>query len=36
MDHFGEVAKMDYMLKKYKMAVEDIVEAAVQVIKKKT
>ncbi|RCX20089.1 transketolase [Anaerobacterium chartisolvens] len=34
-DHFGEVAKTDYLLKKYKMTAEDIVEAAFEVIKKK-
>jgi transketolase len=34
-DHFGEVSKSDYLLKKYKMTAEDIVEAAVAVIKKK-
>ena len=34
-DHFGEVARMDYLLKKYKMTAEDIAEAAVDVIKKK-
>ena len=34
-DHFGEVAKTDYLLKKYKMTAEDIVEAALAVIQKK-
>jgi len=34
-DHFGEVAKTDYLLQKYKMTAEDIVNAAVTVIKKK-
>lgn len=34
-DHFGEVAKTDYLMKKYKMTAEDIVEAAVAVMKKK-
>lgn len=34
-DHFGEVAKTDYLLKKYKMTDEDIVEAAMEVIRKK-
>ena len=34
-DHFGEVASMDYLMKKYKMTAEDIVEAAKEVIKKK-
>lgn len=34
-DHFGEVAKADYLLKKYKMTAEDIVEAALEVISKK-
>ena len=31
-DHFGEVAKSDYLLKKYKMTSEDIVQAALNVI----
>lgn len=34
-DHFGEVASMSYLMKKYKMTAEDIVEAAKEVIKKK-
>lgn len=34
-DHFGEVAKMDYLMKKYRMTAEDIATAAVEVIKKK-
>jgi transketolase len=34
-DHFGEVASMAYLMKKYKMTAEDIVEAAKEVIKKK-
>ena len=34
-DHFGEVAMMDYLKKKYKMTAEDIVEAAKEVIKNK-
>jgi len=34
-DHFGEVASMAYLMKKYKMTAEDIVEAARDVIKKK-
>lgn len=34
-DHFGEVATMDYLKKKYHMTVEDIVAAALEVIKKK-
>lgn len=31
-DHFGEVAKMDYLKKKYKMTAADIVSAAKEVI----
>lgn len=31
-DHFGEVAKMDYLKKKYHMTAEDIVKAAKEVI----
>jgi transketolase len=34
-DHFGEVAKMDYLKKKYHMTVEDIVEAVKAVVKLK-
>lgn len=34
-DHFGEVAKMDYLKKKYHMTAEDIVAAAKEVITKK-
>lgn len=34
-DHFGEVAKLDYLMKKYKMTAEDIAKAAKEVIKKK-
>jgi transketolase len=34
-DHFGEVAKMDYLKKKYHMTAEDIVAAAKQAISKK-
>lgn len=34
-DHFGEVAKMDYLKKKYHMTAEDIVAAAKEVIAKK-
>ncbi len=34
-DHFGEVAKLDYLKKKYHMTANDIVEAANQVIAKK-
>jgi transketolase len=34
-DHFGEVAKMDYLKKKYHMTAEDIVAAAKEVISKK-
>ena len=31
-DHFGEVAKTDYLLKKYKMTPEDIAQAALHVV----
>jgi transketolase len=31
-DHFGEVAKIDYLKKKYKMTAEDIVKAAKEAI----
>jgi len=34
-DHFGEVAKIDYLKKKYKMTVEDIIAAAKEAISKK-
>lgn len=34
-DHFGEVAKIDYLKKKYHMTAEDIVAAAKEVISKK-
>ena len=34
-DHFGEVAMMDYLKKKYHMTTEDIVKAALEVIKLK-
>ena len=34
-DHFGEVAKMDYLKKKYHMTAEDIVAAAKEAISKK-
>lgn len=34
-DHFGEVAKTDYLLKKYKMTPDDVVKAAMEVVKKK-
>ncbi|MEA5010474.1 MAG: transketolase C-terminal domain-containing protein [Angelakisella sp.] len=34
-DHFGEVAKMDYLMKKYKMTAQDIAEAAKTAIKSK-
>ena len=34
-DHFGEVARMDYLMKKHKMTAENIVEAVEQVMKKK-
>lgn len=34
-DHFGEVAKVDYLKKKYNMTAEDIVAAAKDVINKK-
>ncbi|MFA9397017.1 MAG: transketolase family protein [Clostridiaceae bacterium] len=34
-DHFGEVAKMDYLKGKYKMTAKDIVEACKEVIKRK-
>ncbi len=34
-DHFGEVAKMDYLMNKYGMTAEHIVEAAREVIKAK-
>lgn len=34
-DHFGEVAKMDYLKKKYHMTAEDIIAAAKEVISKK-
>ncbi len=35
-DHFGEVAKIDYLLAKYKMTPGDIVDAAVECINRKT
>ncbi|RKX47862.1 MAG: hypothetical protein DRP32_08365, partial [Thermotogae bacterium] len=31
-DHFGEVGKREFLLKKYKMTAEDIVKAAKEVI----
>ncbi len=34
-DHFGEVAKIDYLRKKYEMTAEDIVKAVQEVLKKK-
>lgn len=34
-DHFGEVAKIDYLKKKYKMTAEDIVKAAKEAIAQK-
>ena len=34
-DHFGEVAKMEYLRKKYEMTAEDIVKAVEEVLKKK-
>ncbi|MFZ5352191.1 MAG: transketolase family protein [Bacillota bacterium] len=34
-DHFGEVAKIDYLRKKYKMTAQDIAAAAREVINKK-
>lgn len=34
-DHFGEVASMDYLMKKYKMTAQDIVLKAKECIKKK-
>lgn len=34
-DHFGEVGKIDYLMKKYHMTWEDIVSAAKEVIKNK-
>lgn len=34
-DHFGEVAKTDYLLQKYRMTAEDIVAAALASIKQK-
>jgi len=34
-DHFGEVAKIDYLRKKYHMTSEDIASAAEEVIKQK-
>jgi len=34
-DHFGEVAKIDYLRKKYEMTADDIVKAVEEVIKRK-
>ena len=34
-DHFGEVGKVDFLMKKYKMTAEDIVESAKDIITKK-
>lgn len=34
-DHFGEVAMMDYLKKKYKMTAQDIADAAKEVVAKK-